>query len=103
MFSPQISKAPGELNILVLYISMSTCIASKMKSNVISILHTLFFSNFTMPDNCTLSINGTFQSILTNVDMDNLGDTFVGNLKMDFRQDCSNRLNYVDFAYIILQ
>ena len=72
----------------------------KIKYDEISLLNPLFFSNYTRPDNCTLSINGTFNSIFANVDMDNLGDTFVANLKMDFKQDCSNRLNYVDFATV---
>ena len=58
------------------------------------------FSNFTVPENCTITVNGTFVGFLSNESLDKLKDTFIQNLKMDFAQDCSNRLNYVDFATV---
>ena len=53
-----------------------------------------------MPENCTITLHGTFVGIMANKNMTQLKDRFTENLEMAFYQDCSNRLNYVDFATV---
>ena len=61
----------------------------------------LFFdSNFTLPENCTISVNGTFVGLLANDDLDQLYNTFKANLNMEFYQDCSDRMSSVSFAIV---
>ena len=53
-----------------------------------------------MPENCTITLHGTFVGIMANKNMTQLKDRFTENLEMAFYQDCSSRLNYVDFATV---
>ena len=53
-----------------------------------------------MPENCTITINGTFLGLLAKQNRSQLSSTFTDNLDMEFYQDCSNRKSSVDFAIV---
>ena len=59
-----------------------------------------FNSNFTLPANCTITLNGTFIGLLANKDKEQLDKTFEANLDMEFLEDCSDRTNTVSFATV---
>ena len=53
-----------------------------------------------MPANCTVSVNGTFIGLAAYASFDQMKDRLNDNLAMEFKQDCYNRLEEVNFATV---
>ena len=53
-----------------------------------------------MPANCTVSVNGAFIGLAAYASVDQMKDRLNDNLAMEFKQDCYNRLEEVNFATV---